>query len=448
MRNLRKKLLFTLVVLAMVLSLATWVQADAVPTVWTDKVDYSPGETVIITGSGFDTNIEMMVRVTRPDNSVITGDGSGSPGSDTVTTDSMGGFTYYYILDGIEGLYTVEILCGDNVQATTTFTDSKPLFTATIDPISASPYQTRQYTITITDDDSDPPGNKLGSAIITIPTGFTSVSIENVTASDGKIWTWGIGSGQITLAATAPQQRLVPGQSVSVTFSATAPAAAPGDADIYEWTTTAYVNPSWVGDTFSLEGKQPAVTVPITITSSAGPHGDITPSGSVSVDYGASQDFTITPDANYHVADVLVDSASVGKVPSYTFTNVTVNHTIAASFAINTHTTPSGGGGGSIPPEPTPAPTPTPVPTPLLPPLEATVFWGIIGGIGHLGEIQSPVTTAPLTPTPATTNTASPTPTSGVAVPWALIVGIIGGMLFVTSFIFLILRWFRRPRPD
>ena len=444
MLNHVKKLLFALVALVLALGIATGAQAGAVPTVGTDKVDYSPGETVIITGSGFDTNIELMVRVTRPDNSVITGDGSGSPGSDTVTTDSMGGFAYYYILDGIQGLYTVEVLCGDSILATTTFTDSKPLFTATIDPISASPYQTRQYTITITDDDSDPPGNKLGSAIITIPTGFTIESVPNVTASDGKSWTGSIDSGQITLAATAPQQRLVPGQSVFVTFSATAP----GDERIYEWTTTAYVNPSWVGDTFSLKGKQPAVTVPITITSSAGPNGNITPSGSVSVDYGASQAFTITPDANYHVADVLMDSVSVGAVTSYNFTSVIAAHTIAASFAINTHTTPSGGGGGSIPPEPTPAPTPTPVPTPLLPPLEATVFWGIIGGIGHLGEIQSPVTTAPLTPTPATTNTASPTPTSGVAVPWALIVGIIGGMLFVTSFIFLILRWFRRPRPD
>src|SRR5207247_2720763 len=45
--------------------------------------------------------------------------------------------------------------------------------------------------------------------------------------------------------------------------------------------------------------------------------------------------FTITPSACYHVADVLVDGGSVGAVTSYTFSNVTVNHTIAASFAIN-----------------------------------------------------------------------------------------------------------------
>jgi hypothetical protein len=73
-----------------------------------------------------------------------------------------------------------------------------------------------------------------------------------------------------------------------------------------------------------------------TITASAGSHGSITPSGSVSVNYGASQTFNITPNSGYHVANVLMDGSSVGAVTSYTFTNVTANHTISASFAANT----------------------------------------------------------------------------------------------------------------
>ena len=56
------------------------------------------------------------------------------------------------------------------------------------------------------------------------------------------------------------------------------------------------------------------------------------------MDYGADQTFTITPATGYHVADVLVDGVSVGAVTSYTFTNVTADHTIAATFAINTYT--------------------------------------------------------------------------------------------------------------
>jgi hypothetical protein len=66
-----------------------------------------------------------------------------------------------------------------------------------------------------------------------------------------------------------------------------------------------------------------------TITSSAGPGGTIAPNGATIVGYGASQDYTITPNAGYQIADVLVDGSSVGPVSSYTFNNVTADHTIA-----------------------------------------------------------------------------------------------------------------------
>ena len=69
-----------------------------------------------------------------------------------------------------------------------------------------------------------------------------------------------------------------------------------------------------------------------TITATAGDNGSISPSGAVTLDYGANQTFTITPDEGYHVADVLVDGASVGAVTEYTFTNVTADHTIHATF--------------------------------------------------------------------------------------------------------------------
>jgi hypothetical protein len=72
-----------------------------------------------------------------------------------------------------------------------------------------------------------------------------------------------------------------------------------------------------------------------TITASAGSHGSIAPSGSVTVNYGANQTFNIAANSGYHVANVLVDGGSVGAVASYTFTNVTANHTISASFAAN-----------------------------------------------------------------------------------------------------------------
>ena len=81
------------------------------------------------------------------------------------------------------------------------------------------------------------------------------------------------------------------------------------------------------------------------ITSSAGANGSISPAGQVIVNAGASQSFTITPASGYKAAAVTLDGVSVGEVTSYTFSNVTANHTIAASFA--TATTP--------PPPPPPA---------------------------------------------------------------------------------------------
>jgi outer membrane protein assembly factor BamB len=89
----------------------------------------------------------------------------------------------------------------------------------------------------------------------------------------------------------------------------------------------------------------------VTITATADANGTISPSGAVSVAYGADQSFTITPNTGYHVADVLVDNVTVGAVTNYPFTNVTDNHTIAASFAINSYTiTATAGANGTISP--------------------------------------------------------------------------------------------------
>jgi uncharacterized repeat protein (TIGR02543 family) len=88
-----------------------------------------------------------------------------------------------------------------------------------------------------------------------------------------------------------------------------------------------------------------------TITATAGANGSVTPAGVTTVNYNSSQSYTITPDVGYHVSDVLVDGSSVGAVTSYDFTNVTANHTISATFAINEFTiTASAGANGSIAP--------------------------------------------------------------------------------------------------
>lgn len=80
-----------------------------------------------------------------------------------------------------------------------------------------------------------------------------------------------------------------------------------------------------------------------TITATAGTGGSISPSGSVLVNCGSSQTFTIVPDSGYKTLGVLVDGVAVGSVDSYTFSNITKNHSISASFALasNIEVTPN-----------------------------------------------------------------------------------------------------------
>ena len=80
-----------------------------------------------------------------------------------------------------------------------------------------------------------------------------------------------------------------------------------------------------------------------TLTATASAGGTISPVGtatastatsgtttitSVTVTKGVTQSFSITPKSGYTISDVTVDGTSVGKVTSYTFTNVTANHTL------------------------------------------------------------------------------------------------------------------------
>lgn len=69
-----------------------------------------------------------------------------------------------------------------------------------------------------------------------------------------------------------------------------------------------------------------------TVTALVQGSGTIAPSGSVTVGGGQNLSFTITPQAGSSIGDVLVDGTSVGAVSNYTFTKVTTNHTIVASF--------------------------------------------------------------------------------------------------------------------
>ncbi len=78
-----------------------------------------------------------------------------------------------------------------------------------------------------------------------------------------------------------------------------------------------------------------ATAAQFAITTTVGAGGTISPSGVINVNSGADQAFSIAAIAGYKVADVKADGASQGPVGSYTFRNVTANHTIEASFAVD-----------------------------------------------------------------------------------------------------------------
>jgi hypothetical protein len=132
-----------------------------------------------------------------------------------------------------------------------------------------------------------------------------------------------IAGGQYSIngeALTSSSGTVVNGDSVRVQLLS---------SDAYSTTIYATLQIGGVTGTFSV------TTVPshaLVIAASSGANGNISPSGDISVISGVDQSFTIKPASGYHVYDVLVDGVSVGAVGSYTFSNVTTDHTIRASF--------------------------------------------------------------------------------------------------------------------
>jgi peptidoglycan/xylan/chitin deacetylase (PgdA/CDA1 family) len=94
-----------------------------------------------------------------------------------------------------------------------------------------------------------------------------------------------------------------------------------------------------------------ASTTTHTITASAGTGGSVSPSGAVSVTDGASQSFTFAPDQGYSFASLMIDGSSIATTSQFTFSNVTTDHTIAATFSLIATTT-----GTSTPPTATSTP--------------------------------------------------------------------------------------------
>src|SRR5262245_54059470 len=112
LRHLR---LWLLTALLLALSIGAWAQ-----TVSTDQLDYAPGETVQITGSGFHPNETITLIVDATDG--ISWD-FGEPW--TATTDANGNFTAtWFVIDAaLNRAFLLTADCPDGLHAETAFTD-------------------------------------------------------------------------------------------------------------------------------------------------------------------------------------------------------------------------------------------------------------------------------------------------------------------------------------
>ena len=105
----------------------------------------------------------------------------------------------------------------------------------------------------------------------------------------------------------------------------------------HTWTVTVVCKD---GESNPVSVTQSACNQTHTITASAEDNGNISPAGDVDVMNGADQTFIFTPDEGYRIEYVLVNDENdpvAAAFGTYTFENVTANHTIHVTFAVNTH---------------------------------------------------------------------------------------------------------------
>lgn len=224
--------------------------------VTTDKLDYSPTDTVIITGTNFIPNHDYALEISSTD----------SPPVDFKTdikTNGSGSFVYAYQLDGnYRPNYKVEVrnASGDAV-ATATFADKNEVrnFSASISPASSLTGEAKSYTATFVNSASS--DKKIKSAKLINVDGFTSIINLTLGGSASPDWTVVLSDTEIRMNRNSGAGDIGYGESFTVSFTATAP----GTAGVKQWTAQAWETDNWTDPAkeFSITSGQPAVTVSI-----------------------------------------------------------------------------------------------------------------------------------------------------------------------------------------
>jgi hypothetical protein len=171
-----------------------------------------------------------------------------------------------------------------------------------------------------------------------IPDGQTTI-LSLVVQPNGQYKVWANGLPIYTNTSTSAMTALTNGVAGGY-----ANAINVGRNDPDGWTTFngnigdifVYTNALADADRIALEADLTSkfLTTDYTVTVTSGAGGYVNPMGTVLINPGGSQTFSITPLTGYSVTNVVVDGFSRGATNSWTFSNVTANHTLSAVFAL------------------------------------------------------------------------------------------------------------------
>lgn len=220
------------------------------------------------------------------------------------------------------------ITASGTAEWTYTYAVDPSTATATLD--SGLPLTVGKYTVTATYEDSANYGTATATLEITPAKPTVTPKFDKITEKDKTL-----ANANLTIASSSP----VGGK---IEWVDDAGAVLPGTTTVeankaYKWRYTPLdtTNYAPVYGTIVVYPTSTGIVVSCpyyTIKASAGANGTISPAGWCSVAENGSQTFTFTPDKGYSVAKVLVDGKSVGAVKSYTFKDVTKDHTIEVIF--------------------------------------------------------------------------------------------------------------------
>ncbi|MCO6437120.1 MAG: VWA domain-containing protein, partial [Phycisphaerae bacterium] len=93
-------------------------------SVCADMAKYLPDSWAYVSGNGYAPDSALTIRVTRPDGSMVSGDGTGAAwptAYDTVVTDAEGHFDYFYFVNGTAGTYVADVMDGGSVVSACSF---------------------------------------------------------------------------------------------------------------------------------------------------------------------------------------------------------------------------------------------------------------------------------------------------------------------------------------